>query len=392
MIKVAKSIVWALFLGVVINLCGQVSIAQTQQNEQLRTDANAGTVRILAAGVDTAHMLHELASTLNKTGTLRILPILGDGGVQNVNDILYLRGIDMGLVRLDMLDLIRAQNTYGAIEKRIRYATKLFDEEIHLIARSNITSIAQLAGRRVNYGDPGSGTFERADRIFRALRIAAVPVSYTTAQAIEKVRSGEIAATMHVGPRPSPLIRQLGASDGVRLLSVPTIPGLKKLYKQTTFGHIDYPNLIPQGETRDTLSVETILAAYRWKKPNERSEKVDKFVRIFFDRLAEIQQPGRHPKWREVTLRSEVVGWRRLAVAQDWVRTRVAKLSIQREQPTAGVSKPLRRQFETFLANLRQDQLRQELQQAKPEPTGSSNEQLEKLFTNFLQWRKDQTR
>jgi TRAP-type uncharacterized transport system substrate-binding protein len=380
-------------LGVAVALWWFGTAAQAQPAEQLRNEANAGTVRVLAAGVDTAHMLHELAATLNKTGTLRVLPILGDGGVQNVNDILYLRGIDMGLVRYDMLDLIRAQNTYGKIEKRIRYVAKLFDEEIHLIARGDIDSIGQLAGRRVNFGDPGSGTFERADRIFRSLGIAAVPVSYGPLQAIEKVRSGEIGATVHVGPKPSPLVRQLETSEGVRLLSIPPVPGLQGLYKRTTFGHVDYPDLIPQGETRDTISVETVLAVYQWAEPNERSDKVDIFVKTFFDRLSEVQEPGRHPKWREVALLSEVPGWRRLKVAENWVTTKLASQSVQREQPTAAVAKPLRRQFEAFMSYLRQTQLaQQEQRQARSQPTGSSNEKLEELFTNFLRWREEQTR
>ena len=378
-------------LGFAVALWCCVSTAQAQPAEQLRRDANAGTVRVLAAGVDTAQMLHELAAALNKTGTLRILPILGDGGVQNVNDILYLRGIDMGLVRFDMLDLVRAQNTFGAIEKRLRYVAKVFDEEIHLIARAEIGSIEELSGRRVNFGDPGSGTFERADRIFRSLEIAAVPVSYSTSQAIEKVRSGEIAATVHVGPKPSPLVRQLDSTEGVRLLSVPAVPGLENLYKRTTFGHTDYPDLIAQGETRDTISVETVLTVYRWAKPNERSEKVDIFVKAFFDRLAEVQEPGRHPKWREVALLSEVPGWRRLASAEKWVKTAVATQSIQQEQPTASVSKPLRRQFEAFMSYLRQTQLAQQQRQASPEPTSASDRNLEELFTNFLRWREQQT-
>ena len=378
-------------LGVVMTLVWCANAAQAQQVEQLRRDANAGTVRVLAAGVDTAHMLHELAGALNKTGSLRILPILGDGGVQNVNDILYLRGIDMGLVRYDMLDLMRSQKTFGTIEKRIRYVAKLFDEEIHLIARSDISDIRQLAGRRVNYGDPGGGTFERTDRIFRALGIAAVPVSYSTSQAIEKVRAGEIAATVHVGPKPSPLVRQLETAEGVTLLPVPPVPGLEGLYKPTAFGHTDYPDLVPRGQTRETVSVETVLAVYRWEKPNERSEKVDAFVKTFFDRLEEVQEPGRHPKWREIALLADVPGWRRIKVAEEWVSTKLANQSIQREQPTAQVAKPLRRQFEAFMTHLRQTQLAQAQQQARAQPTGSSDEQLENLFTNFLRWRQEQT-
>lgn len=385
---------WVL-IGCAVALGWTGYAAQAQRADQLRNDANAGTVRVLASGVDTAHMLQELASALNKTGSLRILPIMGDGGVQNVNDTLYLRGIDMALVRYDILDLLGTQRTYGSIEKRIRYVAKLFDEEIHLIARADIGSIEQLAGLRVNYGDPGSGTFERADKIFRALGIAAVPVSYSTSQAIEKVRNGEIAATVHVGPRPSPFVRQLNASEGVRLLSVPPVPGLEGLYKRASFNQTDYPDLIPQGETISTVAVETVLVVYRWPSPNARSIKVDNFVTTLFDRLGEVQQPDRHPKWREMSLLSDVPGWRRLDVASKWVTTEIAKQKVQSGQATAAVSKPLTRQFEAFMDHMRQAQLRQELKQAQPQPTSaptsSSNQNLQELFSEFLRWRSEET-
>jgi len=388
-------------LGLALALMWPGNAVRAQEAEQLRNDANAGTVRVLAAGVDTAHMLHELAATLNKTGSLRILPIMGGGGIQNVIDTLYLRGIDMALVRYDMLDLLRAQKTYGTIEKRIRYVTKLFDEEIHVVARREITSVEQLAGLRVNYGDPGSGTFERADRIFRTLGVGAIPVSYSTSQALEKVRSGEIAATVHVGPRPSPFVRQFDADDGVHLLSVPLISGLEDLYKRAALDHKDYPDLIPQGQSVNTLSVETFLAVYNWPKKNERSIKVDTFVTTFFDRLAEVQQPDRHPKWREVALLNEVKGWRRLKVAQDWVTANAVKQQAQSEQATAAVAKPLKRQFEAFLSYLRQSKVREQQRQAQPQPqpassenqtsTSGANQQLEELFTDFLRWRERKT-
>ena len=379
-------------IGCVLAIAWPQASGSAREGEDIRREANAGTVRVLAAGVDTANLLHELAATLNKTGSLRILPIMGDGGVQNVHDILYLRGIDMGLVRYDVLDQLRTQKIFGTIQKRIRYVTKLFDEEVHVIARGNISSIEQLSGQRVNYGDPGGGAFERSDRIFRSLGIKPVPVSYSTSQAIEKVRSGEIAATVHVGPSPSPFVRQLEAGEGVRLLSVPFIPELKGLYSSSSLSHIDYPGLIPQGETRSTLSVETVLAVYSWEKPNERSEKVDNFVNAFFGRLGEFQQADGHPKWRDVSPLDDVPGWQRLKVASDWVTTRTAKLEVEKQQATAAVSKPLRRQFEAFMSYMHQQREVQERRQAQATAVNSSNQRLEELFTNFLRWREEQTR
>ncbi len=357
------------------------------RSEQNRRDINAGTVRILTAGVDSGNLIHEIATTLNKTGSLRVLPVLGDGGVQNINDILYLRGIDMGVVRFDMLDLLSTQKTYGEIEKRVRYVAKLFDEEIHLIARRNISDITQLSGLRVNFGDPGSGTFERADRIFKAFGVSVVPVSHDSRKAIGMVASGEIAATLHVGAKPSPIIRQIDPADGLHLLSIPASNDFGNVYSQSSFQRSDYPNLIREGDTLSTISVGSILVVYRWNKPNERSAKVDNFVRAFFDGLEELQQSYRHPKWKEVALSAEVPGWRRTEVASNLASSQVAQQSADDKLVISAAAKPLRQQFERFLDTINRDSAAPE----KPPEKQESGEQLENLLTDFLRWRQQQT-
>ncbi len=379
--------------------------AQADDTERLRQDINAGTVRILTAGVDSAHLIHEVAMTLNKTGSMRVLPILGDGGVQNVNDVLYLRGIDMALVRFDVLDLLRVQATYGKIERKVRYVAKLFDEEIHIVTRRSVRDIRQLAGLRVNFGDPGSGTFERADRIFRAFGVQVVPASFDPPQALRKVASGEIAATVHVSAKPSPLIRQIAQADDLHLLPLPPAGGLGNIYKTSKLTSAEYPNLIGEGASVDTLSVETVLVVYNWDKPNERAEKVARFVEAFFEQLGDIQQPYRHPKWQQVALLSDVPGWRRLQVARDWVSARVARQRREDEQVVSAAAAPLRRQFEKFLDTLSQQARAREAAarvQQRPAPAsavperqrqapGVNNQQLQELLTDFLRWRERQT-
>lgn len=385
-----------LILGVITATLWTSLPAQAQQDSQRSSktaqsvrDANAGTVRILTTGVGSAHLVQEIAKTLNKTGSLRVLPVLGDGGVQNINDVLYLRGIDMALVREDMLNLLRSQRTYGQIEKRIRYIAKLFDEEIHLVTRRNITDMSQLSGLQVNFGDPGSGTFERADRIFKAFGISVVPVSYDTQKAIELVASGEIAATLHVGAKPSPVIRQIDSSANLRLLPIPATADMSLSYGASTLQKEDYPNLIADGQSLETVSVGSILIVYRWNKPNERSIKVDNFVRTFFSQIEQIQQPYRHPKWQDIALLSDVAGWRRLKIASNLASTQIARKRAEDQLVISAAARPLRKQFERFLDTINREQ-------AAPPPvqeekTDGSGEQLENLLTDFLRWRQEQT-
>jgi len=58
---------------------------------------------------------------------IRVLPVLGVGGLQNLNDVLFLKGIDMGVVDEDNLRLLKRRDPqlYANIEQRVQYITKL---------------------------------------------------------------------------------------------------------------------------------------------------------------------------------------------------------------------------------------------------------------------------
>ena len=63
--------------------------------------ANANTVTIMAAGRSGTYikLVEDLQNVLDDTqgNDLRILPVIGRGGAQNMRDVLMLRGVDMGL-------------------------------------------------------------------------------------------------------------------------------------------------------------------------------------------------------------------------------------------------------------------------------------------------------
>ena len=73
--------------------------------------ANAGTVGVIAGGIDGtyARIAADLAAVLDEPDGLRVLPILGKGSVQNISDILALRGVDVGIVQSDVLAYARRE-------------------------------------------------------------------------------------------------------------------------------------------------------------------------------------------------------------------------------------------------------------------------------------------
>jgi TRAP-type uncharacterized transport system substrate-binding protein len=75
---------------------------------------NANTVTLLTGtiGGTYAQFGADLASVLDDGGNLRVLPIIGRGSVQSVADVLFLKGVDLGIVRADTLDYLeRATST-----------------------------------------------------------------------------------------------------------------------------------------------------------------------------------------------------------------------------------------------------------------------------------------
>src|SRR5882762_4100097 len=117
-------------------------------------------------------MAYDLADVLNDGDNLRILPIAGIGGPRNIRDVRYVRGIDIGLTQTSILNNFRRSNErLGQLDDKIVYIAKLFTEEVHLVAKSDITSIAQLKGLKINLDAKGSGTSYSMRDLFNNLGI-----------------------------------------------------------------------------------------------------------------------------------------------------------------------------------------------------------------------------
>jgi uncharacterized protein len=267
-------------------------------------------------------MAYDLAEVLNDDDNLRILPIAGIGGPRNIRDVRYLRGVDIGLTQTSILNSYRRSNErMGQFDDKIVYIAKLFNEEVHLVARSNITSIEQLRGLKVNLDARGSGTSYSMRDLFKALGIDVEEVSMSQFEAFEKVKSGEISATALIAGKPVRSMLKLTRNDGLHFVPIPYTAKVNGDYLPATFTHDDYPELIASGETVvDTVAVGAVLIAYNWQKTKvDRYRRVQQFVDAFFPKIAEFQKPPRHPKWREVNISATLPGWKRFEAAQAWL-------------------------------------------------------------------------
>jgi TRAP transporter TAXI family solute receptor len=367
MMRVLATFILALFL-----LLGH---AAAQSPEVLRNRVNQGTVAIVSGDVNGTNIriASDLASVLDKPDQLRILPIVGKGSVQNLIDLLYLRGIDIAIVQSDVLSFSRRENLYPNIPQRIRYVTKLYNEEVHILAGQDIRHLPELAGKKVNVDVAGSGTAMTASTLFNALGLKIEPTNFDQELALEKVKNGEIAAMVYVVGKPADLFRKIDASANLHFVPVPLTADLLQTYLPSSLTSADYPGLIPDGQSIDTVAVGAVMAVYNWDPQSDRYKNVAAFVDAFFNGFGEFLKAPRHPKWQEVNLAAELPGWTRFQPAQDW---------LDRQTTPAGVGYDiaLKSSFEEFLAFMNE----------RGEGRSASTQNREALFARFLEWRNRQ--
>lgn len=282
---------------------------------------NDTTVNIISGSPNGSYLLfvYDMSAVLDDK-ELRILPIVGKGGGQNVLDILKLKGVDLGITQTDILRHFKSTGAAGAnIGERLVYVTKLYNEELHVVAGSGIKDIKELEGKPVNFGEAGSSADVSGRLIFEILGIRPQPVNMNQADALLATKTGRIAATLMLDGKPLSILSTIKEGDGLRLLPVPYAQSLEDDYLPAEISNEDYPNLVPPGEPMETVAVGTVLAAYNWPKNTDRHQRVTRLVNALFNRLAEFQKQPRHPKWKEVNLAALLPGWKRFPAATEWL-------------------------------------------------------------------------
>lgn len=370
MLRALGLAIFVLLLSVQSPAFAQTVDKRVTQETHIQTvnRVNGGRLGIISGGIGGTYIrvATDLASVLDDGDAVRILPIMGKGSVQNVSDILYLQGIDIGIVQSDVLSFMQKQSIHYNLNNRIHYITKLYNEEFHLVTSSKVNSLKDLAGQKVNFGVTGSGTDMTAQTVFAALDIKVVAVHHDQELALEKIRQGEIAATVYVAGKPAKAVSALKAETGLRLLPVPYEGKLRETYLPAQLTDKDYPGLIKSNENVNTIAVGAVMAVFNWPKGNVRYNRVVKFIDAFFSKFPEFQKAPRHPKWREVNLAAKLPGWQRFSYADEW---------LAKNRPAPAIS--MKKDFKQFVA-------------AQGAGADISQPQLESLFKEFMKWQQTQ--
>ena len=339
----------------------------SDNENSLTARMNANTVSVVSGtpGGTYFRMAADLAFVLDDGEEMRVLPILGKGAGQNAYDIRFLKGVDIGFVRTDTLEQLRKDTRLSNPQNHLAYIARLFNDELHIVARRDITNVQQLAGKKVSFDVKGSGSDYSGRAMFEGLGVPIEAVNVDQPTAFDRLSKGELDAVVSVAAKPVAVVASFDPGDRFHLVDAPFPEQLADRYFPATVSQEDYPKLVEPGRTVSTVAVGTVLGVYNWPERTDRYRRIARFIDAFFDKFPEFLKPARHPKWREVNLAATIPQWQRFKAAQQWLDRHPA-------QPAVVSSTAPRQDVQVFFST--------------EQP--SDNISKERLFEEFTRWRR----
>jgi TRAP-type uncharacterized transport system substrate-binding protein len=348
------------------------SLAEGGTDAAMRVRKNNWTVGVAGGQLSGTYMTfaNELAEVLDDGDNLRIIPIVTYGAASNLDDLLYLRNVDVAVTQADVFEYFRTQRKISNLEYRVNYIIRLPLSELHILARADITSIEDLRGKKVSFGPAGSASSLTGTIVFQRLGVQVEQVLYDNPTALQKLKTGELAALVRVIGKPIDFFARIPANSGLHFVPIPFSKTFADYYTVGELTNTEYPTLVPAGQSVDTIAAPAVLAVFNWSKGNDRYRRVERFVEGVFTKWDKFREPPRHPKWRDVNLAATVPGWTRWGVAEEMLRRIRPKDAVDPHVASSD--------FSAFL---------------KDKGSAAANftpEQREALFREFLQWREKQ--
>jgi len=352
-------------------MLGAISGAQAEERAKARIDrANSGTISVIASSLETPYLNYaeDLADVLDDGDNLRILPIIGKGPVQTLTDLIYLKGIDAGIVPSDVLAYVRANKLLE--DGKISYLAKFGSAQVHLVARREFATLAQLSGKRINIGRATDDRFVTASVILNDAGVSFTADDSDPATALAMLKAGKLDAVFLLERHPSSYLADITAADGLALVPVPMTDNLKSVYTPALLTSSEYPELLGANGAIESVSVSWVLAVFNWRKGTERYDKLVKLAQALYSQIDLLRMPNRHAPWDEVNLAAGVPGWERYIAAEEWLAGKLPKPETMDEEPVASQA-----DFKAFLA-----------ESGLPADTTEGGE--DALFERFVKWQQ----
>jgi len=257
-------------------------------------------------------MLAQVLSNNATVGGKKLAATAETGNASVANAKLLGRGeIESAFVAADILDAAyRGVNQFkdGALT-RLRALGAPYPETVQLVVRadSGVTKFADLAGKSISSGSPGSGQWQLLGDLLEVhgMKREDVKEDFSSfAQSVDKIKDGNLVASLITAGVPTASVVDLANATAIRIVPLvgPEIDELKKrqpYYASVTLAADTYKG---QSEPVETLAVMAIWATHA-AVPEEIAYAVTKAAYENTETLAKVHVQGKNIRL-ETALRS----------------------------------------------------------------------------------------
>jgi uncharacterized protein len=268
------------------------------------TKNQEATIGLLAAEPQWLSVASKIAAKLDHENGMRVIPMLGEGGLRGLNDLSNLPMVDAAIISSDSLIYASNQDLLDGQQNKFGYIAKLSSLDVVLIAKRGISSAADLVGKRIATGPAQSAAYATGELLLGGLNISYTRIAKQDDAAVNALINGEADAALILGTD----ISTSGLSDGrFHILKLEASPELAKIYQPAILTARELPGLIIGNQTIETLATSLTLAIVDRPRDNIHRKSLENFTSLMF------KLPGGESG---ANLAAAVLGWKRHAEAQ----------------------------------------------------------------------------
>ncbi len=285
--------------------CMGFAVQAAELEKNIMTGGPKGTY--IQIGRDIAGLAKSCGQTLNVVESA--------GSLENFSGVRNRRNTQFGIVQSDLLEYLKTFESADAdVQKAVRGVRimfPLYNEEVHVLARTDINSLKDLSGKKIAVGVKDSGTFLTASLILDIVQVTgAERLELAPDAALPKLLSGDIDALFYVAGAPAALF-STGTIDGTKfhLLPITDAP----LLATYTPARIEAGTYSFQNQPVDLIAVKAVMMTFDYDPKRNAYHKascaaVSDISSLILSNLPTLQTTG-HPKWKTVDLTDLPPGW-----------------------------------------------------------------------------------
>ena len=268
------------------------------------TKSQETVIGLLAAEPQWLAAATKIATKLDHENGIRVVPMLGAGGLRALNDLENLSVVDAAIITSDALIYAVQQDILNGQQAKFSYIARLSAVDVVLIARRDIANVEGLSGKRVATGPAQSAAFATGEMIFNGLNIQFTRVAKQDEAAIDSLNNGEADAALILGTD----ISTAALSDGrFHVLKLQIPPQLAKIYQPAILTSRELPGLVVGKQSVETLATSLTLAVFDRPGDLAHAKSLQNFTSMMF-KLSASDSGG--------NLAAAVPGWKRHAESQ----------------------------------------------------------------------------